>query len=161
MPRRRPTSGGFLRRSSKGSYDHPVGYTGPKRQATVFFCTAAFSRQCFRSATTLHAQMLSRFDCSRLVAQAGKRLLPPENVEDVENSRGCGSPCQCRAQRLGNLAELASGGIGKAPNGGLQHIRRPGLDRLKPRKELRDRVAPLRVEKLLRRLIERERAFDE
>ena len=43
---------------------------------------------------------------TRLIGKARERLLTSQNGHDIEYARRCGFACQCRTQRLGDLAEL-------------------------------------------------------
>src|SRR3990172_7907304 len=59
-----------------------------------------------------------------MIAHAGKRLLAAENLEHIVDPRGSGRARKRRAQRLGDLTELAGGVLGEGADRLLERLGR-------------------------------------
>src|SRR4029078_6722973 len=75
--------------------------------------------------TCLKVKQLSSFSCMHLIGDAGKRFLPSEYGESVEDPRRCGPTGKGGSERLGDFGELVPRLVGKLPHCGLELLLRP------------------------------------
>ena len=89
-----------------------------------------------------------------LIADTGKRFLPAEHGENVEDSRRCRLTGKGRSERLGNFAELVAGLVGKvaAPRSRAP-LASTRSTASKSRQERTKRLAAALVQNLARHLI--------